>query len=307
MSRRPAGVVGERDLLLLNAEHAALRRDLAGDLDLAADERVEQVGRRIERIGPERQVPEQFGQRRLAGQADGADRPFLVEDRQALENVVDLVEPHRKLNGGASGNRPGVDELGKARTRQHDARERQFRRTGAGGQSEQHARRHQRSAQSRPAKLPWDPRQGAHKETTDRCDIRKAHVLISMASHQPTRDIKPGSRRTLARNRSGLQGYHRHFPQIQLEVARGTRLTLRIGPRKGRICINATSEWEPSCWKHVPRRSAENEFAQPRMAVAAHHDHVGAGIGRMGQDHIATLTSPFTSRLTSTLRPWRAR
>ncbi len=98
MARDGAAFVRQRDLLIFDLEDAPLRGDLAGDFDLAADQRVEQRARRIECLGAERQIAKQLRQRRFAGQADGADGAFAVEYGQALENVVDLVEPNRKID-----------------------------------------------------------------------------------------------------------------------------------------------------------------------------------------------------------------
>ena len=98
MPRRRTAVIGQCDLFPDHAEDAALGGDLAADFDFAADQRVQEIGRRIERLRPERQIAEQLRQRCLARQADCADRARAVEHGQALQDVVDLIEPHREFD-----------------------------------------------------------------------------------------------------------------------------------------------------------------------------------------------------------------
>jgi hypothetical protein len=43
--------------------------------------------------------------------------------------------------------------------------------------------------------------------------------------------------------------------------------------------FSATSTSARSWGKNAPRRATENELAQPRMAVAAHHDEIRCGVG----------------------------
>jgi hypothetical protein len=98
MAGEGAAVVRQTDFEGLDAEDAATRGDRPGDLDLAADEGIEKGTRRAECLGPEGEVAEEFLQRRLAGQAHRADAAFAIEDGEALEEVVDLVEAHGEVD-----------------------------------------------------------------------------------------------------------------------------------------------------------------------------------------------------------------
>ena len=72
-------LLGSARLLLFDAKDATFGGEPAGDLDLGADERIEQSGGRSERIRSEGKVAEQLDQRRLARQAHCANGAFLVE------------------------------------------------------------------------------------------------------------------------------------------------------------------------------------------------------------------------------------
>ena len=132
-----AAVAGQAHLERLDAEDAALGCDLAVDLDLAANQRVEQRARRIECFGPEREIAEEFGQRGLARQADGADAAGAIEYGEAFQEVIDLIEAHREIDAGAAGDGAGMRELREADAREHHSaqaatrRRRRVRRRGS--------------------------------------------------------------------------------------------------------------------------------------------------------------------------------
>ena len=79
-----AAIIGELGALLFDAEHAARCRDIALDLDLGADERVQKRRLRGERVGAEGKIAEQLGQRRFAGKRDRAERALAVENGEAF-------------------------------------------------------------------------------------------------------------------------------------------------------------------------------------------------------------------------------
>ena len=111
MPDRLAAIVGELRLLFLDAEHPAGRVHAAFDLDLGADKRVQERRLRLERLLAEGQIPEYLDERRLAGKAHRADGAGAIEHRQALENVVHLVEPHRQLDDRARRDAARMGEL----------------------------------------------------------------------------------------------------------------------------------------------------------------------------------------------------
>ena len=119
-------IVRQPGSLLLDPKNPPARLHLAVDLDLGTDHRIEQIGRRVDGLGAERQVAEQLLQRRLAGQGHSAKRAFTVEHREAFEDIVDLIEPDRKLQLVAGGCRAGVGELREPRVRYDHPLQRQL-------------------------------------------------------------------------------------------------------------------------------------------------------------------------------------
>ena len=107
-------IVGHVDDFLHDTQQPSTRDERAFDLDLRADQRVQQRGQRLQCLFAEGQVTEQFCQRCLAGQADSADSAFLVENRQAFQEIVDLIEAHRQIHGRARRDVAGMAELRQA-------------------------------------------------------------------------------------------------------------------------------------------------------------------------------------------------
>ena len=98
MPARLAAIVGKRDLLGLDAEHAAFGNNRTGNLDGGGGRGREQRRWRGKCVRPEGQILEQLVERRLARQGDGTNRSLPVEDGQAFEDVIDLLEAHGKLD-----------------------------------------------------------------------------------------------------------------------------------------------------------------------------------------------------------------
>ncbi len=107
-------IVGNVHHFLHDAKQPAARDERTFDLDFRADERVEQRGQRFKRLFTERQVAEQLRQRRLAGQADRTDRVLLIENGQAFQKIVDLIEPDRQVHGRTGRHVAGMGKLRQA-------------------------------------------------------------------------------------------------------------------------------------------------------------------------------------------------
>ncbi len=84
MADRLAAIIGELGALLLDPEHAARCRDIALDLDLGANERVQKRRLRGERVGAEGKIAKQLRKRRFAGKRDRAERALAVENGEAF-------------------------------------------------------------------------------------------------------------------------------------------------------------------------------------------------------------------------------
>ncbi len=98
MARERTAVVREPHLEGLDAEDATLGIHRPGDLDLAADKRIEERAWRAEGFRPEGEVTEELLQRRLAGQAHGANTALAIDDGEALEKFGDLIEAHGQID-----------------------------------------------------------------------------------------------------------------------------------------------------------------------------------------------------------------
>ena len=57
----------------------------------------------------------------------------------------------------------------------------------------------------------------------------------------------------------------------------------------GRIPLVRHQDRNSHCIQDSPCGSAEHKFAQARMAIAAHDDHVGIQVGRGLQDRISNI------------------
>ncbi len=133
VTRDGPAAVGEPHRLGDGAQHTALERARALYLDLGALQRVEQRHRRGQCFGPEWQVAEELPERLAAGQADRADAALVVVDDDALEHVVDLVEPYLERQHGVALDHRLMLEIADAAGGQHNPPERQIaRRAGPG-------------------------------------------------------------------------------------------------------------------------------------------------------------------------------
>jgi hypothetical protein len=131
MARERAAIVRQARLEGLDAEDATLGADGAADFDLATDKRIEKRARRAEGLGSKWEIAEEFLERRFAWETDRADTADAIEDGEAFEEIVNLIEAYGKVDAGAGRGGTGVRELGETDARQHNAAERQF--IGCGG------------------------------------------------------------------------------------------------------------------------------------------------------------------------------
>ncbi len=107
------------------------------DSDLGALQRVQQIGRGIERGAVERQIDKALRQRLAAGQGDLPGRAAAIVNDEAFQHIVDLVE--RDIEGERS---VAVDlrlvfEVADAAGRQHDPLQHEVGRRGRQGGAQQ--------------------------------------------------------------------------------------------------------------------------------------------------------------------------
>ena len=120
-----AGALPEPLGLGHHPDQAALDLARARGPDLGALQRVQQRRRRSEVPGLDRQAAEYLVERFAPGEADGGGAAALVEDDDALQHVVHLIEPDDKRKLRVAGDHHLVFEIADAAARQHDPLERQ--------------------------------------------------------------------------------------------------------------------------------------------------------------------------------------
>ena len=84
-----------------------------------------------------------------------ADRARRVEDRETLQNIVDLVDARRQLDDRACSRFASVRELSQPRGRKDHAFQGHFRCLGYQGKAGQHGRRNDLFHESPPKKIEY--------------------------------------------------------------------------------------------------------------------------------------------------------
>jgi hypothetical protein len=115
-----AEAVGQGHGLGPGAQDAAFEVAVASRAQLRALQGVEQGGRGLQRLGPERQIAERLGQRLAPRQADLTDDARVVVDHDGFEHVVDLVEADPERQVRVARDLGHVFEVADPAARQHD-------------------------------------------------------------------------------------------------------------------------------------------------------------------------------------------